>query len=228
MESVNESSVLCRLITVLSRIKWLGIALLSVSVLPAAGGATAAPNAIAEPATWMPHNLIVHLNHLPKRYSCNDLWYRFHDILLEIGARSDLKILPYKCESALGEGARSPRVQLQFQLPEVLSGKQARWADVRVIKSTVVLGAGNPKSLDAADCELLQQIKDTLLAQLSAPVVSYHLACHAPSPRKPDYSVAVVVEKAANQGQLRDVRWIQGMRTVGWTQETLARLPATR
>jgi hypothetical protein len=155
----------------------------------------------------MSHNLIVHLNHLPKRYSCNDLWYRFRDILLEIGARSDLKILPYRCESALGEAARSPSVQLQFQLAEVLSGKQARWADVQVIKSTVVLGPGNPKSLDAADCELLQQVKDTLLSQLSTPVVSYHLACHAPTGRKPGYSVAVVVEKPANAGQLRAVSW---------------------
>jgi hypothetical protein len=125
----------------------------------------------------MPHDLIAKLNHLSKRYSCNDLWYKFHDVLLEIGARPDMKILPYRCERALGEAARSPSVQLHFQLPEVLHGNLARWADIRVVNSTVTFQPGHPKSFDATDCDLLRQIKDTLFTQVVDRAATYHLAC---------------------------------------------------
>src|SRR6476469_6926434 len=63
-------------------------------------------NAAAQPAAWLQHDLIVSLHNLPRTYSCDDLWYKFRDVLLEIGARADYKILPYDCNS------RSPQVQL--------------------------------------------------------------------------------------------------------------------
>ena len=41
------------------------------------------------------------------------------------------------------------------------------------------LEPGHPGSLSGADCELLRQIKDGLLAPLSQRVVSFNLACSA-------------------------------------------------
>jgi hypothetical protein len=151
----------------------------------------------------MPHDLIVTLNHLSKRYSCNDLWYKFHDVLLEIGARPDMTILPYRCQRALGEAARSPSVQLQFQLPEVLHGKLVRWADIRVVNSTVILGPGHPSSFDASDCDLLRQINDTLFTRIFDRPANYHLACRAPAMHEPGYSLSVVVLKPVDESQKR-------------------------
>jgi hypothetical protein len=74
---------------------------------------------------------------LPQRYSCDDLWYRFRVILLSIGANPNLKVVPYHCDS------RSPKVQLQFSLPEPVNGAQARFADLRAVNDTITLEPGH-------------------------------------------------------------------------------------
>jgi hypothetical protein len=52
---------------------------------------------------------LVDLHDLPQRYSCDDLWYKFRDVLLAMGGRPDIKILVYRCERGLPDGqARSP------------------------------------------------------------------------------------------------------------------------
>jgi|SRR5579862_3167673 len=172
------------------------------SYLVCLAGTSAADDATGQPAAWMPHELIVRLDHLSKRYSCDDLWYKFHDVLLQIGARPDMRILPYRCERALGEAARSPSVQLQFQLPEVLYGKRARWADIRVVTSVVTLEPGHPASFDASDCDLLRQIKDTLFTRIDRPV-SYQLACGAPPIHVPVYSLSVATLKPVSGRESR-------------------------
>jgi hypothetical protein len=187
------------------KIRWLSVAVLSAGCMVWVASANAAESALGQPATWMAHDLIVTLNHLSKRYSCNDLWYKFHDVLLEIGARPDMEILPYRCERALGEAARSPSVQLQFQLPEVLHGTLARWADIRVVNRTVTLEPGHPSSFDASDCDLLRQINDTLFTRIFGRTASYHLACRAPAIHEPGYSLSVVVLEPVNESQTRVV-----------------------
>ena len=110
---------------------------------------------------------------MSERYSCDDLWYRFRVILLSIGANPDLKVVPYHCDS------HSPKVQLQFSLPEPVNGAQARFADLRAVKDTITLEPGHPMPLDAADCELVRQIKDELLSELPVRVLSAELSCAA-------------------------------------------------
>jgi hypothetical protein len=158
-----------------------------------ADASTANPKAAAmpagQPASWMPHDMIVSFNNLPERYSCDDLWYKFHDLLLALGARPDLKILAYRC----GPGAtgRSPQVQLQFSTPRLLTSAQRRWMDVEAAPETVRLGSGNPQSWHKADCELMRQTKDELLNPITSRVVSFDLACAAPPTDKWRYTVTV-------------------------------------
>src|SRR5665213_1614842 len=185
------------------KIGWLRAVVLFGGCAAWLAGANAAEIAPGQPATWKPHVLIVTLNHLSKRYSCDDLWYKFHDVLLAIGARPDMKILAYRCEPALGETARSPSVQLNFWLPEVLHGKLTRWADIRVVNSTVTLEPGHPNSFDASDCDLLRQINDTLLTRLFDRSTSYHLACRAAPIHEPGYNLSVVVLKPVNENERR-------------------------
>ena len=144
----------------------------------------------AQPASWAKHAIIVQFDHLPRRYSCNDLWYRFRDVLRAIGAR-EIHILPYECGKSLGAQARSPAVQVSFQLPEALQGKLARWADLQAHIHTVILEPGHPASLDAGDCVLLRQMKDKLFRELPDRVVSFHLACAAPGTHVPAYSLSL-------------------------------------
>ena len=152
-------------------------------------------NSVVQPsraATWRPYDLIVDLHNLPQRYSCDDLWYRFRDVLLAIGARPDVKILAYRCERSLADGnARSPRVHLQFFMPELLAASQAKWAELEATPTTVRLAPGNPASLLSTDCELLRQMKDGLLASVSQRLVSFNLACAAPQSIRAPFSVTV-------------------------------------
>jgi len=54
----------------------------------AALAATSAPTPPAEPAQWRTYDLLLQFRDLPKTYSCDDLWYRFRDVLLTLGARA--------------------------------------------------------------------------------------------------------------------------------------------
>ena len=150
-----------------------------------AGSAAAAPTPVGQPAVWTAHDLIVSFDHLPKIYSCDDLWYKFRDVLRAIGARPDVRILAYQCGKALGQRAYSPQVHLHFFIPQSVGHSQARWADVHVTSRTVRLGPGHPASITASDCELLRQMKDDLLAALPDRVLNFNLACEAPTTRWP-------------------------------------------
>jgi hypothetical protein len=153
--------------------------------------ATAAAPAPGRPAQWRSHDIIVDLHNLPTRYTCDDLWYKFHDVLLALGARPDMKILTYRCGPQLGKLADSPSVQLQFSLPELLDAGQARWADIDVTARNVRLSPGHPGSLRDSDCVLLRQIKDKLLAALPEQVISFNLACAAPKSARWPFNVTV-------------------------------------
>lgn len=137
--------------------------------------------------------MIVDLNDLPKQYGCDDLWYRFRDVLLSVGARSDLKVFPYQCNT------RSPRVHLQFSLPKVVSGADVKYASLEAASETIRLEAGHPRSLDVSDCALLQQIKDTLLPALPLRVVGYRLTCVAPTASHRPFYLSVQTLSPASQ-----------------------------
>ncbi len=88
----------------------------------------ASPAQVGRPAIWTSHDLIVSLDHLPKLYSCDDLWYKFRDVLRAIGARPDMRILAYQCGRGLGSLGYSPQVHLHFSIPQTLSRTEERCA----------------------------------------------------------------------------------------------------
>jgi hypothetical protein len=143
------------------------------------------------PAVWSPHTVIVDLQDLPHRYSCDDLWYKFKGVLLALGARPDMKILPYRCERAVGAEAYSPKVQLEFSTPAAVGAKSARWADMQAVSRSVHLEPGSPSRLDAKDCELLNQIRSSLLPLLGDRVTGFNLACQAPPTASPPFELTV-------------------------------------
>lgn len=155
------------------------------------------------PAVWYHYDVIVDLQDLPKRYTCDELWYKFRDILLVVGARPDMDIVPYRCDSL------SPRVQIRFSFPKTLDGSLARFASLQAVSDTVHLEAGHPRSLDVADCALLQQIKDTLLAGLPVRVVSDRFACPASPSNHRSFELSVRTLRAANHDSSARVAQLQ-------------------
>lgn len=153
------------------------VALSSVALL-AVGAGRAASDSAAQPAEWMPHSMLVELRDLPKHYSCDDLWYKFRAILLAIGAEPNaLEIRVYRCQDA---DARSPGVQLRFGLPGTIPGLKPDQTSLLAVTKTIQLAPGKTQSLEAGDCELLKQIRDTLLASLPVKVDDSNLNCAVP------------------------------------------------
>lgn len=159
------------------------------ALLAAASGHAA--TGVAQPARWRPYALIVDLSDLPKDYSCDDLWYKFRDVLKSLGANPQMTITPYRCGHVKGEPTRSPRVELFFKLPEPVTANEASWHDLYASSAKVNLEPGMPRSFTASDCELMRQIKDVLLPALPARVIAYRLPCEAPSRHGPDFRLTV-------------------------------------
>jgi hypothetical protein len=133
---------------------------------------------VDEAHSWEQRDALITFRNLPKRYSCEDLRTRVRDVMLRVGARQDISIVPSRCQRALGAMARSPRVRVRFFIPaEVIGGTQR---EIRI-------EPGAPHSLDASDCALVRQ----MLTVLPGRVRTYRLACRAPGFTRPAFTVTV-------------------------------------
>lgn len=148
--------------------------------LPLAGGVCAlARQAPTEPAEWRTYDLLIDLQDLPRTYSCDELWYKFRDVLTALGARTGMSITPYHCGFVGGGPAQSPHVEAAFQLPQPLRGAAKRYAQFSVVAHVVRLAPGAPRSLLPSDCEFVRQLRDTLLAALPLHVTAAAFDCSA-------------------------------------------------
>jgi hypothetical protein len=177
-------------------------ALGAVTCLLALGGgagaaAPAASVAAARPAIWRTYDMIVNFQSLPRTYTCDQLWYEFRGILLRLGApAATISILPYDCSPSPTGDMTSPRVEIRFQLPFVLL-PGVRGAPIEAVERTVRLSPGEPKTLRAADCQLLQQIDQTMLASMPVKVQAAHFACSGSGPRAGRFAVTLSVPAPA-------------------------------
>lgn len=158
-----------------------------------AASASAGPKSVAvgRPALWRTYDMIVNLQNLPRTYTCNQLWYEFHGILMRLGAWPySVNILPYHCSPTPSGYLRSPDVEVRFQLPIFLSSA-VKSAPAQAIERTVRLAPGQPKTLHPSDCQLLQQIEQMMLASIEARVDEAHFECSAPPQRAANFNVTL-------------------------------------
>jgi len=152
------------------------------------------PAAIArpQPAIWRTYDMLVNFQNLPRTYTCDQLWYEFDGILLRLGApRVSISILPYHCSPSPVGDLRSPSVQARFALPFMLQpGVRGLFT---AVERTVRLAPGEPKTLHASDCQLLQQIDQTLLASLPLQVNAAHFDCSAPPRRSGGFALTLTL-----------------------------------
>jgi hypothetical protein len=140
----------------------------------------------------MSHRILVSLTDLPHGYSCNDLWYRFKDVMFAIGAQQ-LQILTYDCPDQNPQPHGSPKVEMKFEFPTALSGDNVRYADFQGTTTSVHLGAGHPASLTADDCALVQQMAGGIFEALGVKVTESKFPCTAPPGATERYAVTVLV-----------------------------------
>jgi hypothetical protein len=169
--------------------QWRQLLITSGCLLLLGASANGAPMSVGTrwPATWQRRELIIDLHDLPKRYSCDDLWYKFRDVLERLGASSRMDILPYRCEPSLGAAARSPRVRIKYFVPRQLARSNASNADLTAVVRDVRIEPGEPSSIDASDCALVRQMRPALPGK----ILEYRLPCRGPASASPAFSLTV-------------------------------------
>jgi len=151
-------------------------AVVAVSLLVAPSNASAAPAL----AFWANYDEIVHLDNLSKSYGCDELFYKVRDILLAVGVRPGVEIYVYDCAHGRGESARSPRIHVIFYAPMALPMTARQTArTLSVNQKFIRLRPGDPKSLDAADCILLDEMGGTVLRSVSKHMDATGLNCRS-------------------------------------------------
>lgn len=154
----------------------------------------------ARPALWRTYDLIVNLQNLPRTYTCNQLWYEFRGILMRLGAWPySINVLPYDCSPTPSGYMKSPNVEARFQLPFFLQAAAAKSAPAYAIEGTIRLSPGEPKTLHSSDCQLMQQISQTMLASISARIDEQHFDCAASPRRRANFSVTLSLPMAAKK-----------------------------
>lgn len=169
---------------------WRNALLLALMVVTSSTVAAASESPV--PSAWQRHVLVIGLHNLPKRYSCDELGYKFKDVLLALGAAPTMQILPYRCSARVGALAYSPTVQLRFSTPRSLSGAAASKAELQAVRQLTKLQPDTLPHVDGDDCALLSQMRSTLIKRLDDPVPTYRLPCQAPSSSVPRFSLTVV------------------------------------
>jgi hypothetical protein len=158
----------------------------------------------AQAAYWAQHDEIDYLDNLPRLYGCDELYYKYRDVLLRLGARPGMKIYAYGCVHDGGVAAKvRPHVNLTYEVPKALPPAVTGQSAFSTKLVIVHLRPGHPKSLDSGDCILVQDMRDTVLASFSSHVDTGGPNCSAThsARRQFDLTVQTLIPLAGQSAQ---------------------------
>ena len=150
-------------------------------LLTVAGWATAADTgaqAARESAVWTPKELTFIYQGFTTTYSCEGLRDKVRSILLELGAREDLKVTETGC-SSLGGPDPFSGVRIKMNVLQPAAGKNttagtqsvpSHWKMVDLTPQRDAVSA-------AGECELIEQVKQSILPLFATRNVEYSSNC---------------------------------------------------
>lgn len=152
-------------------------ALLAVSIVPAAGAADGA----GQPGSWQPHKYDFHFMGFTSTYSCDGLADKLQLLLRVVGARPDAKVIPL-CARGSGVPDKLAEASLKFsslQLADANAPVAAASASDSApgVWRHVELAPRRPFELQAGDCELVEQFRDTVLPMFVTRNVNNQVTC---------------------------------------------------
>jgi hypothetical protein len=151
-------------------------AVLLVVSLCIGASAPAAETAADTAAVWVPKEINFVYVGFTTKYTCDGLQAKMRGILLELGARDDLKVMRLGCmRTNTPETTPGVRIVMHVLQPvSAASGQSvaAHWKSVDVLADRNVVDA-------ALDCELIWQLNRDVLPLFAARHVDYSSACAA-------------------------------------------------
>jgi hypothetical protein len=133
----------------------------------------------SEWAVWTPKEVRFVYQGFTSHYSCDGLRDKVKSVLLKLGARKDLQVRESPCAGPVSGPNPFPGVSIKMHVLEPAAGKgggealptvPARWRMVDLTSSRDLLQ-------DPGDCELLEQIKETLLPKFTTRNLEYNSTC---------------------------------------------------
>jgi hypothetical protein len=159
---------------------------------PAAQTRTPAGTGDSMPAVWKERHVEFFYAGRTARYSCDGLLEKVRAMLLDLGARRDVKITPLRCadtERMHGDGGGS-RIKIVFSSPaqpeaadKPLHKGDLVATDARFERFTITSDAF--RNLGIGDCELVQEFTRQILPRLMVRDVRQDIVC---VPYKPSVS----------------------------------------
>jgi hypothetical protein len=145
---------------------------------PAAWAAEPAADS-AQLAAWTPKELHFVYQGFTTRYSCDGLRDKVRSALLALGARKDLTVHEGVCSSAAGRPEPFPGVNIKMQVLTPLTATAAA-PDATAVAAhwkTVDLRLNRDALSESGDCELIEQIKQSILPLFTTRNVEYSSNC---------------------------------------------------
>jgi hypothetical protein len=158
--------------------KWLA-AVAAVTLGLSSWGAGAAEEVPATQAVWTAKPVRFTYMGFTAKYSCDGLRDRVRKLLLDLGARSDLKLNSTGCSSGYGRPSPFPGVSGTVNVLELL-GDNAPTPEQPVISThwkSVTISPQGEALAAAGECELIEQLKTRLLPLFTARNVEYSSTC---------------------------------------------------
>jgi len=159
------------------------VLLTAALVLGWLGVGTSAPVAAADSgdgaAVWVPKELNFRYVGFTTKYSCDGLRDKVRRILLQLGARADLKVTGYGCIS-VNTPETTPGVHIAMHVLQPASATPgqtvaAHWKTVDLLADRNLVDAG-------LDCELVSQLDRDVLPLFAPRHVDYSAACSVNNP----------------------------------------------
>lgn len=155
------------------------VAVVLAASLCAVAGAAPAANSGEEAAVWVQKEVNFRYVGFTTKYSCDGLRDRMRGILLQLGARDDLKISGYGCTGVPApETTPGVHVVMHVLQPAGATPGQttaAHWKTVDLLADRDLLDA-------ARDCELISQLDRDVLPQFAVRHVDYRATCSVGTP----------------------------------------------
>jgi hypothetical protein len=145
----------------------------------AAAGDAPAVAADAQSAVWAPKELRFTYQGFTTHYSCDGLREKVRAALLALGARKkDLSVQEWGCSTPSGRPDPFPAVSIKVQvLQPVVAATAADATRVAAHWKAVDLRLDRDPLSQSGDCELLEQIKQSILPLFSTRNVEYSSNC---------------------------------------------------
>ena len=154
----------------------LALAGLTAAVCAPARADTQAQDASGVPAVWTAKELRFVYMGFTSHYSCDGLRDKIRVILRDFGARDDMQVSESPCPGALGRPTRFPGVNIKVNVLQPASGASDSGAVAAHWKRVELPGSGDVVR-EAGDCELVEQVKQSILPLFATRDVQYRSTC---------------------------------------------------